>query len=80
MKKLEVLAKSDVTVLLEGETGTGKELFADAIHMLSARATMSFVKVNCGAIPDSLIESSFFGFEKGSFIFLHYFISNRICP
>ncbi|MEG0292487.1 MAG: sigma 54-interacting transcriptional regulator [Anaerovoracaceae bacterium] len=55
------------TVMIEGETGTGKELVAHAIHELSLRHIFPFVKVNCAAIPDSLMESEFFGYEDGSF-------------
>ena len=61
------VASCGATVLVHGETGTGKELFARAVHYSGARASGPFVPVNCGAIPDSLIESEFFGHRKGSF-------------
>jgi two-component system response regulator GlrR len=61
------LAESDATILLEGETGTGKGLFAEAIHEASPRATGPFVVLDCGAIPPTLIESELFGHEKGAF-------------
>lgn len=61
------LCKVDTTVLIRGENGTGKELVARAIHLNSHRKTGQFVAVNCGAIPENLIESEFFGHEKGSF-------------
>jgi transcriptional regulator with PAS, ATPase and Fis domain len=61
------VAKTSSTVLIKGETGTGKELFASAIHNESRRSNKPFIHVNCAAIPDSLLESEFFGFEKGSF-------------
>ena len=61
------VADSDVPVLILGETGTGKEVFARAIHNLSARKNEVFMAINCGAIPENLIESELFGYEKGSF-------------
>ncbi len=61
------VATTDTTVLLKGETGTGKELFASAIHNESCRNNKPFIHVNCASIPDSLLESEFFGYEKGSF-------------
>ncbi|MEO8077545.1 MAG: sigma 54-interacting transcriptional regulator, partial [Acidobacteriota bacterium] len=61
------VARTSTTVLLRGESGTGKELIAHAIHYNSVRAKKPFVKVSCGALPDTLIESELFGYEKGAF-------------
>jgi transcriptional regulator with PAS, ATPase and Fis domain len=66
-RQATVLALRDVPVLIYGETGTGKELFATAIHNASLRKDRAFVPVNCGAIPQELIDSVFFGHEKGAF-------------
>ncbi len=64
---LPQIAKSDSTVLIEGETGTGKELMARAIHNLSPREEKPFIAINCGALPDNLLESELFGYKKGAF-------------
>lgn len=68
LEKIEILSQNDtVTVLIKGETGTGKELVADAIHNNSARRDFPILKINCGAIPNHLVESELFGFEKSAF-------------
>ncbi|NLJ04350.1 MAG: sigma 54-interacting transcriptional regulator [Exilispira sp.] len=67
IKMAEIVAGSDSTVLLQGDSGTGKELFAELIHNLSKRSSKPFVKVNCAAIPETLLESELFGYTKGAF-------------
>jgi DNA-binding NtrC family response regulator len=71
VQQIKQVADSPLTILIEGETGTGKELVARAIHHLSGRRKKPFVAVDCGAIPDTLIESELFGYEKGAFTGAH---------
>ncbi|MED3552892.1 sigma-54 interaction domain-containing protein [Cytobacillus praedii] len=66
-EKVKMIAASDISVLIRGESGTGKELFAHSIHQLSNRSHQPFVKINCGAIPEHLLESELFGYEEGAF-------------
>ncbi len=67
LQSIEVIAPTSATVLIEGQTGVGKELVARAIHAMSERSGKPFIPINCGAIPESLIESVLFGHEKGAF-------------
>ena len=67
INRIQDVAPLNVPVLLEGETGVGKDLFANAIHDKSARKENSFIKINCAAIPAELMESELFGYEKGAF-------------
>jgi formate hydrogenlyase transcriptional activator len=67
LRLVRLVAPTDTTVLIQGETGTGKELIAEAIHKCSDRSSGPLVKVNCSAIPSGLLESELFGHERGSY-------------
>lgn len=67
LQDIQHVAKSNASVFINGETGTGKEVIAHLVHYSSPRANQPFIKVNCAAVPDSLVESEFFGHEKGAF-------------
>jgi len=75
LRAIKTIAPSSATVLISGETGVGKELVARAVHALSNRSDRPFIAMNCGAIPETLIESTFFGHERGAFTGAH-----QACP
>ena len=65
--QVSLVAKTESTVYIHGESGTGKELIAKALHLSSSRKEKPFVAINCAALPETLLESELFGYEKGSF-------------
>jgi DNA-binding NtrC family response regulator len=67
LKQVQIIAPTNMTVMIQGESGTGKEIICRLIHKLSLRKNQPFVAIDCGAIPDTLVESEFFGHEKGAF-------------
>ena len=67
IREVNRVAQSDFSVIIQGETGSGKELVARAIYQLSGRADAPFIPLDCGAIPETLIESELFGYQKGAF-------------
>ena len=71
LKQVKIVAPTQLTVILQGESGSGKELFANLIHQNSTRKNYPFVAIDCGAIPDTLVESELFGYEKGAFTGAH---------
>lgn len=67
LEQVKMVAQSDVSVLINGQSGTGKEVLAQAIHAASPRAGKAFIAINCGALPEQLLESELFGHAKGAF-------------